>query len=120
VVITEVAYADGVRRTLDELGQDATVVNRGDLAEHLDPDPTALGLPHDVFDLASIVYTSGTTGLPKGCMVSHNYHCSMARLLIVARGRQPNDVVWTAQPNFHLEAMSTTVAQTLLLGGTTC
>ena len=41
----------------------------------------------------------------------------MARLLIVARGRRQDDVVWTPQPLFHLEAMSTAVVQTLLLAG---
>lgn len=120
VVITEATYADAARQMFRELGEEPAVVLRSDLDRHLATNPTAPPMPHDVFDLSSIVYTSGTTGLPKGCMISHNYHCNMARLLIVARGRRPDDVVWTAQPNFHLEAMSTAVVQTLLLGGTAC
>ncbi|MBI2891202.1 MAG: long-chain fatty acid--CoA ligase [Nitrospirae bacterium] len=32
-------------------------------------------------DLATIVYTSGTTGLPKGVMQSHTNHVSMAKML---------------------------------------
>jgi crotonobetaine/carnitine-CoA ligase len=118
LVITEAAHAEMLGRVLAALGHQPAVVFRSDLDQHFDPDSTALNLPHDVFDLASIVYTSGTTGAPKGCMISHNYHCSMARELIVARGRLPEDVVWTPQPNFHMEAMSTVVVQTLLLGGT--
>src|SRR4051812_4461463 len=37
---------------------------------------TAEVMPHDI---ACLIYTSGTTGPSKGCMISHDYLCSIAR-----------------------------------------
>jgi len=57
-------------------------------------------------DLAMLLYTSGTTGLSKGCMVSHNYMCDVARRYCETIGRLPEDMVWLPMPLFHITGIS--------------
>ncbi|SDE95165.1 crotonobetaine/carnitine-CoA ligase [Variovorax sp. CF079] len=52
-------------------------------------------------DLMSIVYTSGTTGQPKGCMLSHGYYTRVARVMGEASELTVDDVLLTALPLFH-------------------
>jgi crotonobetaine/carnitine-CoA ligase len=68
-------------------------------------------------DLACLIYTAGTTGPSKGCMLSHNYVVCMAEQIGRAWQRTPNDVVWTPLPLFHLNAISIAVVGTLSIGG---
>jgi crotonobetaine/carnitine-CoA ligase len=68
-------------------------------------------------DLACLIYTAGTTGPSKGCMLSHNYVVCMADQIARAWGRRPDDVVWTPLPLFHLNAISIAVVGTLSVGG---
>jgi len=68
-------------------------------------------------DLATIIYTGGTTGPSKGCALSHNYHLSIARQIILSWARTPDDVVWTPLPLFHNNAISIVLAGSLLCDG---
>ncbi|HEX2381471.1 MAG TPA: AMP-binding protein [Acidimicrobiales bacterium] len=81
-----------------------------------DNDPTE---PVDVApsDLGTFIYTGGTTGLSKGCMLSHNYHAVLTRQIGTCWGRGPDDVVWTPLPLFHFNALVTAVIGPLLFGG---
>lgn len=68
--------------------------------------------------LANIQYTSGTTGAPKGCMLSHRYWTTVAHSLIdefpaISR----SDVLLTAQP-FHYIDPQWNVALGLASGAT--
>lgn len=53
-------------------------------------------------DLSMLIYTAGTTGPSKGCMISHNYAFNLARQSAVAR--QADDIFWTPLPLFHFNA----------------
>jgi crotonobetaine/carnitine-CoA ligase len=68
-------------------------------------------------DITCILYTSGTTGPSKGCLMSHNYMASMTKIYARIYGRTQDDVLWTALPLYHLAAMSQ-LAQTLMLAAT--
>jgi crotonobetaine/carnitine-CoA ligase len=68
-------------------------------------------------DLATIIYTGGTTGPSKGCAISHNYHLSIGRQIISSWARTPEDVVWTPLPLFHNNAISIVLTGTLISGG---
>lgn len=69
-------------------------------------------------DLMSIVYTSGTTGLPKGCMLPHAYYCRVARLMCDAWEVGEGDVIMTALPLFHGAARMMMVGAALWSGQT--
>jgi carnitine-CoA ligase len=68
-------------------------------------------------DLATFIYTGGTTGPSKGCMLSHNYHEALARQIGICWGRTSEDVVWTPLPLFHFNAIVTAVLGPLVFGG---
>jgi len=68
-------------------------------------------------DLATFIYTGGTTGPSKGCMLSHNYHEALARQIGICWGRTAEDVVWTPLPLFHFNAIVTAVLGPLIYGG---
>jgi crotonobetaine/carnitine-CoA ligase len=68
-------------------------------------------------DLGTFIYTGGTTGLSKGCMLSHNYHEALAHQIGICWARTADDVVWTPLPLYHFNALTTVVVGTLLYGG---
>jgi crotonobetaine/carnitine-CoA ligase len=68
-------------------------------------------------DLACFIYTAGTTGASKGCMLSHNYVVSLADQIARLWGRRADDVVLTPLPLFHFNAISVCVVGTLMVGG---
>jgi crotonobetaine/carnitine-CoA ligase len=68
-------------------------------------------------DLATFIYTGGTTGPSKGCMLSHNYHEVLARQIGICWRRTADDVVWTPLPLFHFNAIVTAVLGPLVYGG---
>ena len=68
-------------------------------------------------DLATIVYTGGTTGPSKGCALSHNYHLTITRDGMTGWGRTAEDVVWSPLPVFHFNAITQLILGTLYCGG---
>ena len=68
-------------------------------------------------DLGTFIYTGGTTGPSKGCMLSHNYHEALARQIGICWRRTAEDVVWTPLPLFHFNALVTAVLGALVWGG---
>jgi long-chain acyl-CoA synthetase len=71
-------------------------------------------------ELAVIAYTSGTTGKPKGAMLSHANLVAnldqMARATSLAHSE--DDVVLLALPLFHIYALNVILGLTLRVGGT--
>lgn len=63
--------------------------------------PLARPLPGDV---ANIVYTSGTTGRPKGVMWTHQAVLAAARELALATSSRPTDRIVISMPLFHVGA----------------
>jgi crotonobetaine/carnitine-CoA ligase len=68
-------------------------------------------------DLGTFVYTGGTTGPSKGCMLSHHYHSALTRQIGICWGRTADDVVWTPLPMYHFNALVTAVLGPLVFGG---
>lgn len=68
-------------------------------------------------DLACFIYTAGTTGPSKGCMLPHHYVVALGEQIARAWQRRADDIVLTPLPLFHFNAISVCVVGTLLTGG---
>ena len=91
----------------------ADEVRRGG-ASHLRPVDEPVG--HD--DLFMIQYTSGTTGRPKGVMLTHgNITWNVYNLLVDVDVRS-DEVALVTAPLFHTAALNQVLFPTLLKGGT--
>ncbi len=60
-------------------------------------------------NLLNIQYTSGTTGFPKGCMLTHRYWLSLGQLLGEFFQASPDDVDLTAQPFYYMDPQWNTI-----------
>lgn len=69
-------------------------------------------------DLAVILYTSGTTGKPKGAMLSHRNLGSNALAIIEQMGIQKDVKAINVLPMFHVFGMTVGMNATLYQGGT--
>jgi malonyl-CoA/methylmalonyl-CoA synthetase len=67
-------------------------------------------------DIAAILYTSGTTGRPKGAMLSHGNLLSNAKTLVDAWRFTAADVLLHALPIFHTHGLFVATNVTLLAG----
>ena len=67
-------------------------------------------------DLASILYTSGTTGRSKGAMLTHGNMLSNARVLKDYWGWKPGDVLIHALPIFHVHGLFVALHGALING----
>jgi acyl-CoA synthetase len=105
----EIAAADDAVFTLDELEADTEDKNARE----------ELGEPPGANEPFVIVYTSGTTSRPKGCVHTFNTYCSGARALITPFGYTEDDVQFGPSPVAHTTGLVTSVLVPLLAGAST-
>jgi fatty-acyl-CoA synthase len=67
---------------------------------------------------AMIMYTSGTTGFPKGVLYSHASYLSVYTGLAVEGDLSHNDITLVALPLFHNGGLNALLQPTLMMGGT--
>jgi crotonobetaine/carnitine-CoA ligase len=67
-------------------------------------------------DLAAILYTSGTTGPSKGVMWSHRMGLYDSYLSSLVMDYREDDVLFTALPLFHINALFTSFVAGLMVG----
>lgn len=131
IVVCDAAYAPRLFEVAELLGNVKRVLVRGpldsrpavgfaidNLDDHRGHDATPMVELPDPAALNALIYTSGTTGPSKGCMISGNQMCHVARLLLRAAPFGPDDVLWTPLPLYHMNAIATGVVSTLLVGAT--
>lgn len=131
ILVCEAAYAGRVFELADELSNISQVFHRGELdrteaapfgvaefASCYSADESALNVMPDPAELNALIYTSGTTGPSKGCMISGNQMCHVARLLLRAAPFTADDILWTPLPLYHMNAIATGIVSTMLMGAT--
>lgn len=84
----------------------------------LDGEPIAQSASVAESDPAIVLFTSGTTGRSKGCVLSHRYALRQGELLIEHLRLRPTDVLFCPFPLFHLDASVLTLMPALILGTT--
>lgn len=128
VVIAEADYIERVLELESELPNVKKLICRGNI-----PSNVASAIPVSSFadlniadassfhaaeinggDLSMLIYTSGTTGPSKGCMISHNYACNLARQALFCWEPTEQDIVWTALPLFHMNALSSIMMMAMI------
>jgi len=67
-------------------------------------------------DIATIVYTSGTTGMPKGCMIPHGMYTRLFHIYRDAGYVAAGDRMLTPSPMFHNGFLAGMMAPSLCLG----
>lgn len=65
-------------------------------------------------DMASILYTSGTTGVSKGVMMSHNYWYDVWSESVKYSRYTEDDILYTGLPFFHGNAQGITIGPAIL------
>lgn len=129
IVICEADYLARIAQVSAQLPEVRLVLHRGaasadpackvavaPLDQHRGSDTTALTCKPDPADLACIIYTSGTTGPSKGCMLSYNFMCSLARQQLRAGPATAADITITPLPLFHMNAICVGVIANILVG----
>jgi len=72
----------------------------------------------DALEAATLLFTSGSTGHPKACALSHRYLVRAGEIHAHYLGLGPDDVLFTPFPLFHIDAATLTVGAALAVGAT--
>ncbi|MGU3539887.1 AMP-binding protein [Methylobacterium sp. A54F] len=78
--------------------------------------PMASAVPRQGGDVAAILYTSGTTGRPKGAMLTHANLTFSAESLVSLWGMRADDVLLHALPIFHAHGLFIAINTALRVG----
>lgn len=133
LLVIDARHLDQLAEVIGELTALETVVLRGDAADAaerlpcrviayddlLSDDETNPERRVDEFDRAMILFTSGTTGRSKGCVLSHRHLRRQAEILAQAVGVAPEDTLYCPFPLFHADATYLTVLPALITGART-
>lgn len=74
--------------------------------------------PVDALAPAAMLFTSGSTGVPKACVLSHHYLLRQAEMHVTNLRLKSTDVLYTPFPLFHIDAATLTVGAALVAGAT--
>jgi crotonobetaine/carnitine-CoA ligase len=128
IVLAEADYAQRVLEVEGGLRSVEVVLQRGgarvassrikvlDLGDAFSAPGEPWDDPNVPTDLAMLIYTAGTTGPSKGCMISHNYVCNLGRQVVLTDERNRDDCNWTALPLFHMNATGGSILSCMFVG----
>ncbi|MCO5118819.1 MAG: long-chain fatty acid--CoA ligase [Burkholderiaceae bacterium] len=81
------------------------------------PERVEIDVGHD--EVATLMYTSGTTGFPKGTMLTHgNHFWNAITNMCMSEGLTAKDISLAAAPLFHIGAFGIFTLPLMYLGGT--
>lgn len=120
VVFTSEEFAERLKAALAGIPRDITVIAIDpDATQILDPETLPdTALPEVIeTDDALLMYTSGTTGKPKGCVLSNRSVCAGGEYTSSAHELTAQDRVLCAMPLYHINGQIVTAVAPLVHGG---
>jgi len=87
-------------------------------AQAVDRDPLPSPEPVSPADVSTLPYTSGTTGFPKGAMISHANTLFNVSSCVATLGYREDDVGLVSLPLFHVTALHSQLVALLACGAT--
>ncbi len=132
-LIMDDRYLEAIEAISDSLIDLKTVLVRGDadmVAKRLPQcevrpfqslfaeETTKPGISPRPEDIGMTLFTSGTTGRSKACLLSHNYAMRQGALMADHYRFNADDVLYSPYPLFHVDAAIFTVAPAIILGAT--
>lgn len=124
-LVTSVEFNDVLQPVLGKIGLRPTVVV-------VDGDATGEALAWEEFlswdearpdvalhptETAAVLFTSGTTGVSKGCLLSHRFAITSAATVVRALQMSQDDCIYTPYPLHHYAATFNDVLPAMLVGG---
>jgi crotonobetaine/carnitine-CoA ligase len=128
VLVSEGKYLERVEAIREGLPDLQTIYARGEpgagamacesFAGLYSENSTATDIRLEPGDIAGIIYTGGTTGPSKGCILSQNYIANQALRTREMCDPRPGEVNWTCLPLFHMNAIVVTILYSVVSGTT--
>lgn len=112
LVVTDSRHESTIRPLVGDV---PVFVVGSDFGSYSDKPPAPVE-PVELADPALVLFSSGTTGHAKACLISHGYLANYARLGMQNVPRERGDVLWTALPLFHLAGLGH-ITQSMMVGG---
>src|SRR3954454_24433750 len=112
------AFADAAHAGADKTGAEGVLLEPGEFEAMLDRRaPLAEVVPRDSHDTAVILYTSGTTGTPKGAELTHENLRRNVEASVGVFGLDERTVTLGALPLFHAFGQTCGLNATIAVGG---
>ncbi len=118
VVVAERDLAEVYRRVTARSGTPCAVIDSARAMAPAGPDPVPPRPELGQDDLAVIMYTSGTSGRPKGVCLTHGNLFWSSRNIAEVFDTRPDDVTLAVAPMFHIGGLNSFALATLQRGGT--
>jgi crotonobetaine/carnitine-CoA ligase len=107
-----------VRKAAGEAVHQAAPLETRPLTDLERPMVEAAGPAGDPLSPAIMLFTSGSTGVPKACVLSHRYLVRQAQIHAKYLQFDADDVLYTPFPLFHIDAATLTAGAALVTGAT--